>query len=47
MEFNNDMIKVGQNLVAGAGTAVRKDIPDSCIITGVPAEKKQLSSIEF
>ena len=30
-------IKIGSNVIIGANTVVVKDVPDNCIIAGVPA----------
>lgn len=30
-------IKVGKNVIIGAGSVVTKDIPDNCVVAGVPA----------
>jgi sugar O-acyltransferase (sialic acid O-acetyltransferase NeuD family) len=41
-------IKIGQNVTVGAGSVVTKDVPDNCLVVGVPAVlKKQLPKIEF
>jgi len=31
-------IKVGQNVIVGAGSVVTKDIPDNCMVVGIPAK---------
>ena len=39
-------IKVGSNVIVGAGSVVIKDVPDNCLVIGVPAVvKKELKSI--
>ena len=30
---------IGNNVVIAAGSVVTKDIPDNCIVAGVPAKK--------
>lgn len=32
-------VTVGNNVVIAAGTVVTKDVPDNCVIGGVPAKK--------
>ena len=32
-------VTVGNNVVIGAGSVVTKDIPDDCVVAGVPAKK--------
>ena len=41
-------IKIGNNVVIGAGSVVIKDVPDNCIVAGNPAKiiKKIKSDIE-
>lgn len=31
-------IRIGNNVVVGAGSVVVKDVPDNCIVAGVPAK---------
>ncbi len=39
-------VKIGENVVVAAGAVVTKDIPDNCMVAGVPAIiKKQLDPI--
>ncbi len=39
-------IKIGKNVIVGAGSVVTKDVPDNCLVVGVPAKlKKRLSII--
>lgn len=41
-------IKIGENVVVGAGSVVTKDIPDNCMVVGVPAKViKILSPLEI
>lgn len=41
-------LKLGKNVIVGAGSVVTKDIPDNCMVLGVPAEiKKKLTPLEF
>ncbi|WP_348636746.1 hypothetical protein [Flavobacterium anhuiense] len=30
-------VKIGKNVIVGAGSVVTKDIPDNCLVVGVPA----------
>jgi len=40
-------IKIGTNVTVAAGAVVTKDIPDNCMVAGVPAQiKKELKSID-
>lgn len=34
-------IKIGDEVVVGAGAVVTKDVPDNCVVVGVPAKIKQ------
>lgn len=41
-------IKIGKNVIVAAGAVVTKDIPDNCLVAGVPAQiKKELKPIEI
>lgn len=41
-------IKIGKNVIIGAGSVVTKDIPDNCIALGIPAKViKELPPLEF
>lgn len=41
-------VRIGSNVIVGAGAIVTKDIPDNCIIAGVPAKKiKDLPALEL
>lgn len=41
-------ISVGKNVIVAAGAVVTKDVPDNCMVAGVPAViKKQLDPISF
>lgn len=31
-------IKIGNNVIIGAGSVVTKDVPDNCVVAGVPAK---------
>ena len=31
-------IKIGNNVIIGAGAVVVKDVPDNCVVAGVPAK---------
>lgn len=40
-------IKIGKNVIVAAGAMVTKDVPDNCMVAGVPAQiKKELKPIE-
>lgn len=34
-------VKIGRNVIVGAGTVVTKDIPDNCLVVGVPGVIKK------
>jgi sugar O-acyltransferase (sialic acid O-acetyltransferase NeuD family) len=34
-------IKIGNKVIIGAGTVVNKDVPDNCVMIGVPAKRLQ------
>lgn len=41
-------ITVGKNVIVGAGSIVTKDVPDNCLVLGIPAViKKELTPLEF
>ncbi len=41
-------VKIGRNVVVGAGSVVTKDVPDNCLVVGIPAIiKKELVKLEF
>jgi acetyltransferase-like isoleucine patch superfamily enzyme len=41
-------VKIGKNVVIGAGSVVTKNIPDNCMALGVPAKIiKELNPLEF
>jgi sugar O-acyltransferase (sialic acid O-acetyltransferase NeuD family) len=41
-------INIGENVIVGAGSVVTKDIPDNCLVVGVPAIiKKELPKLIF
>ncbi len=40
-------IKIGKNVIVAAGAVVTKDVPDNCMVAGIPAIiKKELTPIE-
>jgi acetyltransferase-like isoleucine patch superfamily enzyme len=48
--MNNDLpkIKIGSNVVVGAGAVVTKDIPDNVVVAGVSAKIiKSLEPLKF
>ncbi len=41
-------ITIGKNVIIGAGSVVTKDVPDNCLVVGVPAKIiKELIPLEF
>jgi sugar O-acyltransferase (sialic acid O-acetyltransferase NeuD family) len=41
-------IKIGMNVIIAAGAVVTKDVPDNCMVAGVPAQiKKQINPLEI
>lgn len=41
-------IRIGKNVIVAAGSVVTEDMPDNCMVAGVPAKiKKQLLPLEF
>ena len=41
-------VKLGKNVIVAAGSVVTKDVPDNCMVAGVPAViKKELSPLTF
>lgn len=41
-------IKIGKNVIVAAGAVVTKDVPDNCMVAGIPAViKKELSPLTF
>jgi sugar O-acyltransferase (sialic acid O-acetyltransferase NeuD family) len=41
-------IKIGKNVIVGAGSVVTKDLPDNCVVVGIPAKIiKELTPLEF
>ncbi|SHG75403.1 sugar O-acyltransferase, sialic acid O-acetyltransferase NeuD family [Chryseolinea serpens] len=41
-------VRVGQNVVVGAGAVITKDVPDNCVIAGVPGViRRTLSPLEL
>lgn len=41
-------VTIGKNVTVGAGSVITKDIPDNCVVVGVPAKIiKELTPLEF
>ena len=41
-------VQIGSNVVIAAGSVVTKDVPDNCMVAGIPAViKKELPKLEF
>ncbi len=41
-------VTLGQNVIVGAGAVVTKDVPDNCVVVGVPAKViKHLEPLDF
>jgi sugar O-acyltransferase (sialic acid O-acetyltransferase NeuD family) len=41
-------VSLGKNVIVGAGSVVIKDVPENCLVVGVPAIiKKELSPLDF
>ncbi|MBG6062953.1 sugar O-acyltransferase (sialic acid O-acetyltransferase NeuD family) [Flavobacterium sp. CG_9.1] len=41
-------INIGKNVVVGAGSVVTKDVPDNCVVIGIPAKIiKNVAPLEF
>ena len=41
-------VTIGENVIIGAGSVVTKDIPDNCLVVGIPATiKKELPKLIF
>ncbi|WP_396175393.1 acetyltransferase [Flavobacterium sp.] len=41
-------VSIGKNVIVGAGSVVTKDVPDNCLVVGVPAViKKELPPLPF
>ncbi len=41
-------VTIGNNVIVGAGAVVTKDVPDNCMVVGVPAQVKKVNqSVEF
>jgi sugar O-acyltransferase (sialic acid O-acetyltransferase NeuD family) len=41
-------LKIGMNVIVAAGSVVTKDVPDNCLVVGVPALiKKEIPRIQF
>lgn len=41
-------INIGENVIVGAGAVVTKDVPDNCLVVGVPAViKRKLNPLNF
>ena len=41
-------VSIGKNVIIGAGAVVTKDIPDNCVVVGIPAKViKELTPLDF
>jgi acetyltransferase-like isoleucine patch superfamily enzyme len=41
-------MKIGKNVIVGAGSLVTKDVPDNCMVVGIPAKIiKDLEPLKF
>ncbi len=41
-------VKIGKNVIVAAGSVVTKDVPDNCMVAGIPAIiKKELPKLDF
>lgn len=41
-------LTIGKNVIIGAGSVVTKDVPDNCLVVGIPATiKKELPELNF
>jgi len=36
--FERDGVTIGKNCIVAAGAVVNRDVPDNCIVAGVPAK---------
>lgn len=41
-------VKIGKNVIVGAGSVVTKDVPNNCMVVGIPAKiSKELNPLNF
>ncbi len=39
-------VTIGNNVMVGAGSVVTKDVPDNCLVCGIPAQVKKFHNME-
>lgn len=45
---NRGELILGKNVIVGAGAVITKDVPDNCLVVGMPAKViKELSPLNF